>query len=196
MPDTGWVYPGTVTGTSWSASDAGTLLHAVTANDNVWAQSAGSNTNYLICSDYSMTIPAGTVEGIEVRLRAAVVGAYVGTAKIGIQYSKDASSPIGDEFTEVFTGYPPDVEIIFGDPTNLGGAAWTVGEINDPLFAVLVRLGSDSVMVTNYQVEDIAVKVYYSESGAGGALTSGMGQMTYDPGIGVTPLRGAVSKER
>jgi len=197
MPNTGWVSPGTVTGVSWTASDAGTLLNAVTSDDNVWAQSAGSNTNYLTCSNFGMSIPGGsTIEGLEVRIRCSVVGAYVGTAKIGCEIGKVIATPLGNELTDVFTGYPPDVDVVFGSAVWLWETSFTVGEVNDTGLSVYVRLASDSVMVSNYQVDQVQMRVHYSEGGAVGVLTSGMGQMTYDPGIGVTPLRGAVSKER
>lgn len=197
MPDTGWIAPGTVTGTSWSASDAGTLLNAVTSDDNIWAQSAGTNVNYLICSGFGITLPAGAViEGHEVRIRAAVLGAYVGTALIGVRLSKDAANPEGNERTATIDAYPPDVENTLGSPTDMWAGGWIDTEVEAGTFALLIRLGTGSASVTNYQVEDVDVKVYYSLSAAGGGVTGGLGQMTYDPGIGVTPLRGAISKER
>ena len=197
MPNTGWVSPGTVTGVSWTASDAGTLLNAVTSDDNDWAQSAGSNTNYLTCSNFGMSIPGGsTIEGLEVRIRCSVVGAYVGTAKIGVEIGKVIATPLGNELTDVFTGYPPDVDVVFGSAVWLWETSFTVGEVNDTGLSVYVRLGSDSVMVSNYQVDQVQMRVHYSEGGAVGGVIGAAGQMRYTPDITSRPMFSGIAKER
>ncbi len=196
MPDPGWVSPGTVTGTSWSASDAGTLLNAVTSDDNVWAQSAGTNVNYLICSGFGITLPAGAIiEGHEVRIRASVVGAYVGTALIGVRLSKDAANPEGNERTGTITGYPPDVDVVLGSPTDLWAGGWIDTEVEAGTFALLIRLGTGSASVTDYQVDEVDVKVYYSEPTADVTTRAHAGQMLYIPDIAVANATGMTHKD-
>lgn len=196
MPDTGWIAPGTVTGTSWTYTGGVSLLDAVTSDDEKWAQSAGSNTNYLICSGFGITLPAGAIiEGHEVRIRAAVLGAYVGTALIGVRLSKDAANPTGNERTAVIDSYPPDVENTLGSPTDLWAGGWIDTEIEDANFALLIRLGTGSASVSNYQVEDVDVKVYYSLSAAGGSVIGASGQMTYIPDFAVKHAGGVTHKD-
>lgn len=171
---------------SWTASDAGTLLDAVTTDNDIWAQSAGSNTNYLICSNYSISLPAGAViEGHEVRIRGAVVGAFVGIALIGVRLSKDAANPTGNERTGVINAYPPDSEVTLGSPTDLWAGGWIDTEVEDAGFALLIRLGTGSASVSNYQIDDVDVKVYYSEPTVGVGARAMLGDIDHLPGFGI-----------
>lgn len=199
MPNTGWVSPGTVTGVSWSASDAGTLLNAVTSDDNVWAVTASGNANYLKCSNFGISLPAGAVlEGVEVECSAAATAPTIPTqtVTIGAILSTDNVNPTSGEKTGDVVTYPPDEVVTLGGPTEQWGMTLVKSDVEALAFAVWVNKGSDATDSAGRQFDRVRVKIYYSEPSAGGALMSGMGQMTYDPGIGVTPLRGAVSKER
>jgi hypothetical protein len=196
MPDTGWIAPGTVTGTDWTALASGTLVDAVASDDAFYAQSAGSNVNYLICSGFGITLPAGAIpEGHEVRIRSSVVGAYVGTALIGVRLSKDAANPTGNERTGTITGYPPDVTVTLGSPTDMWAGGWTDTEVEDNNYALLIRLGTGSAAVTDYRVGDVDVKVYYSEPTSDVTTRTHQGQMLYIPDIAVANATGMTHKD-
>jgi hypothetical protein len=172
------------------------LHHAVGSDDDIWAQSAGSNPSALICSAFGFTLPpTAVVEGIEVLVRSSVVGAYVGTALIGARLTKDGTNPVGVERTGVFTAYPPDVNVLLGSPTDLWGTTWTVAEIQASGFGALIKLGTGSTSVSNYQVDQVQINVYYSDSGASAGVVSSSGQIVYLPGIGIESPAGGSFKE-
>jgi hypothetical protein len=187
MPVTPWYTAGTVTGTDWTAT-SGTLQTAVASDDNVWAQAGSSNVNYLICSNFAVSLPAGAIiEGHEVQIYASATDPTIfgQTVTIGCRLSKDAANAEGNERTGEVLTYPPDSEVTLGGPTDLWAGGWTDTEVEDGGFALLIRKGSDSTDSAGRQVDLVRVRIYYSEPETGAAVIGGSGQMVYIPGYGV-----------
>jgi hypothetical protein len=197
MPVTSWYTAGTVTGTDWTAT-SGTLQTAVASDDNVWAQAGSSNVNYLICSNFAVSLPAGAIiEGHEVQIYASATDPTIfgQTVTIGCRLSKDAANVTGNERTGEVLTYPPDSEVTLGGPTDLWAGGWTDTEVEDGGFALLIRKGSDSTDSAGRQVDLVRVRIYYSEPVAGGGAICAAGQMVYIPDICLKTMTGGIAKD-
>lgn len=191
MPVTPTLIPNTVTGTNWSASDAGTLVHAVSAVDSIYAD--GSSTDYLICSNFGFSIPStATIQGIEIFLVCAVQGPIVGgTAPFfGIDLGPTTGGPTAVEKEIQLDAQNPIQDRFFdlGGASDLWGSSWTPAQVNGAGFSVYVRRGPSSNESPHRDrlVDKVSCAVYYSDS-SGNTVIALSESMRYTPRFGRKP---------
>lgn len=189
MPVTDWKYPGSVSGTGWSASDAGTLVHAMSANDDVYAEHPSVDGDYLKCTNFSFALPSGSIpEGIEIYDESYVTNIIPPepdgpTVGMGYQITKDNNVVVGTEKEHTVT---PNIitndGVITGGPTDLWGmSSLSEIDVEASTFGVWMRRGPSSTDVRGRLSDWLKMRVWYSEATAN-PTTTGANQR-YLPGI-------------
>jgi hypothetical protein len=137
------------------------------SSDNLYAGTAlgyvgPTQTHYLKATNFGFTIPAGmTITGIKVEIERKALGQVVDNrvrlVKAGVVQSTDKASSTPWPSTDAYASYGGD-----GDTW---GNAWTVQDINDSGFGVVLAATiGDGVDAARPFVDHIQITVYYTES--------------------------------
>jgi len=180
MPFTPWALPRTVTGTGWTASDAGTLLNAVTINElTIYATHNAPVTDPLFCTNFDFGL-TGTevIEGLEInivaRFDAAIIAPTVGG--ILVKGTADAVTLLGTgsncyPLSTTFTSFT------LGGPTDTLGYAWAGIDVGgNTSFGFGIQSSTDPSYVESPTrkrwIDYVRARVYYSAGGTGGGASS------------------------
>lgn len=121
-------------GSSW-----GNPGRAVSSNDSYATASVdGWYTNYLVCTGYNFSIPAGaTINGITVNVeRRSSSESNGGSRDEAVRLIKDGAIGTTDRSTGTIYESDRDVTEPHGGPADLWGTSWTADDINNGEFGV------------------------------------------------------------
>lgn len=162
-------------GSAWSNPS-----YAKSADGSYATCSIGSgSTNSLAWSDFGFSIPSGsTILGLKAEIYGSSSNEFAGDS---VFYWRSGGS---DRGTDHGIGMPFsdfDSTLVFGGPTDLGGASWTPAQINDSTFGL--RFGCSAGRSSTFSVDYARVTVYYTSptgtySVASGDLTAGSSTCT------------------
>jgi len=158
VSDTGFTAGGTYENVDRSGAAAWSNPSNAAVSDDVFASAlnAGSGTDYLVCRNLGLSIPAGSaIRGVEVEVEW---NADTGGQKMTAQLQDDAGALIGSSKDTESAGGAEIVHTLGGQDDNWG-AMLTEAIAEDPDFGV--RIWS-SFALANFTVDRIRVKVYYA----------------------------------
>ena len=116
-----------------------TGLTNVVSQNNAYAQATGINgqiTNYLKCTGYGFSIPAGaTITGITVGVWDYSAKTMSDQSMVLVKANNNQTGPLGTMDLATQTRLPgTNSEVIYGGATNLWGNTWTAADINSATF--------------------------------------------------------------
>ena len=162
MADTGWQYPGTVTGV-WGGGNDWTAPNNVKLNDGSNATWAGSKFDgdqqddgpALTTTNYGFSIPAGyVIQGIETRIEGWTDGNVVSE----LAYFTVTSTEKRNDWTTLTTN--PGNTHVYGSSTDRWGAVLTPDAVNATSFGWKYMI-YDDVAPLNMAVDYMQMKIYY-----------------------------------
>jgi len=182
MSVTAWCTPRTVTGTGWTASDAGTLLHAVTVNElSVYATHNAPVTDVLYCTNFDFGLTGTeTIEGLEIRITCAIDLPIALAGQLPGLLVKGTA----DSVTLLGTGsdcYPLSTtmtQFTLGGPLDTLGNAWAGIDVGgNPLFGFGMKASTDVSYIEaparKRRIDYVEARVHYSAAtSVGGVMGS------------------------
>ncbi len=180
---TAWKSPQTVTGTGWSASDAGTLVNAVGTNDlSVYASHAATVTDLLFCTNFDWgLVGTETIEGFEVRIVSQLDGAIIAPSVAGllVKGTADAVSVLGtgsDMYPIVAA--PSWSDHTIGGPNDDLGHAWAGIDVGgNTNFGFGIRCSTLAAYIESLargrRIDYVEARVFYSPATAIGGVLGG-----------------------
>ena len=172
MADTGWKSPGTVVNDSSVGTVAWSNPDNVKTSDNSYAQVGESinslSTYYLKTTNFGFNIPIGsTINGIliEVEKRApeADDSSWVIDNSIKIVKS-DGSFGTTNKADSLTRWENSDSYVSYGSDSDLWNESWTVSDINNSNFGVVISASLTVDHSVTAQIDHIQMKVYYTEN--------------------------------
>ena len=147
--------------------------NASTSNDQKASAAIGGSgvqeTEYLRAKGFNFTIPSGsTIDGIQVDIERSRSTSTTGTAEVRDNIVKLVKNNVvtGTNQADTSTDWPVvDAYKTYGDTANLWGATWTVADINNANFGVVLSAmrtitGVDNQRTAN--VDHVRMTVYYT----------------------------------
>jgi hypothetical protein len=174
-----WViYTGTSLGNSaLSGSELTSNDGTVGADGNAAGFTFGSNatSQWLKCRNFGFTtsdVPSGsTIDGIEVEFRRARSGG-VAFAQTNIKFVI-SNTVSGNDITSATDWDTTETAVVYGNSTEKGGNTITDTTVTDTNFGVALQVvcGSSRTSPTSHIafVDQARLRIYYTESGGGGA---------------------------
>lgn len=168
MATQGYNSPGTQVGAAWANPGNAATVNATNATNN-----NNPPAGPLALTNYGFTIPAGTIDGIEVESTAAQnSGLPETTYNIGLQLTKTGTG-VGSAVTVGLSGTPLQTNVS-GGATSLWGTTWTTAEINASTFGVILEYSGDAGNTNDLIVDCVRIKIYYTATGGGAGVAQGL----------------------
>lgn len=164
--------PTSCTNVTSIGSSAWSATGSAFASDNVYATatqvSGNVTTNYLSCTGYGFTIPAGaTINGIVVSVERKTSGGSIRDAAMRLIKAGTIGSTDRSSATTYTTS---DLTDAHGGNTDLWNAAWTVADINASNFGAAFAAKNTSTTSTTgrtVSVDTMTISVIYTPGAAG-----------------------------
>jgi hypothetical protein len=141
----------------------------VTASDDARATTtilASGTSGTLTTSSHGFTIPAATIDGIEISIeRSSTTNNVINDSSIRLA---KAGSAVGDNKATA-TKWPlnTDSSATYGGAADLWGTTWSVAEVNDSGFGVvIIAANSDAGASRVARVDHVTITVTYTEGGS------------------------------
>lgn len=165
----------------------------VFASDSQYAVNAitGSGTaNYLYASNFAANIPASAViEGFQVTVKRHCNGS-VQDYFVGLIYGSLLQTSPGKQLTGDWPSI--DGNATYGGSTDLWNRSWTVSEVNDPNFGVVISVVGNPLDIA--YIDQIQITIFYHQNisinGTGGSYGAGSARVTNRYNQTTTPAYG------
>jgi hypothetical protein len=151
---------------------SGTVAWASTGNayrtDNAYAQVSvdGTTSEYLYCRNFGFALPAGaTIQGIVIDVeRKSNSTSNGGSRDASVRLVNAGGAVVGNDNATTTLYTTSDLVEAHGSSGNLWGVSWTVADINDADFGVVLAVTKPSSVGAAHSitVDHIRITVYYS----------------------------------
>lgn len=171
---------------TWSGTGNIFAADGVVAS-NSWFGAASFTTNKLAASNFTFTVPATTILGIQVDVLCDATGGPP-SSTIRLQLTKDGTSAYGATRAGTLTTGAGLTYVTFGGATDLWGGAWAAGDINAATFGALTSVTKPyfgSGVAGTFNIDFVRITVFYNAASSGTSSGSGVGIQTIAAG-GVT----------
>ena len=163
--------PGTVASDNATGTIAWVNPTNATSSDNVYAvatNSGGSNSpsHYLKATNFGFSIPAGaTIDGILVEIEKKSQSAFCKDINVLIIKS-DGSLGTENKADIINNWSTSDTYKSYGSSSDLWSETWTLADINDADFGVVIS--ANIIGFTTSSIDHIRITITYTEAVAGG----------------------------
>lgn len=173
MAVTDWKSPGTVgekslsgSFTDWANENNIKFSNNSYASNNAPGLSYGDYTTYLYASNFGLSIPAGaTIDGIEARIERYGQSGAIKDYRVSLVNSSGGVTTADKKNATNWASSDPDTYVKYGSPSDLWGETWSVSDINDADFGIVLSAqGTDPDSGNYLYVDHIQIRVYYTES--------------------------------